>query len=91
MSEEVVQVYVKADDEKAPLHPRLCGFGRVRSRGNDSGRIQINLDQHTFEVIDDAGKRVPAAGGFTLYAGTSQPDRRSQELTGKKPVQIEIR
>ena len=88
---DVLQVYVKAEDsDLAPLHARLCGFKRIEAGAGASGTTTVQLDPHTYEVIDEDGRRVSGGAHFVLYAGTSQPDARSVALTGKTPVALRI-
>ena len=93
-SEDVVQVYMKAEDNPdAVPNPGLCAFGRISSNGSDAGELILCPAPHSFEVVNERGERIPAAGKFTVYAGTGQPDGRTEELTGKKAVKgtLEIR
>ena len=41
-------------------------------------------------IVDEDGNRYIAGKHFRLFAGVSQPDTRSAELTGHKPAEIEI-
>ena len=85
--ETVAQAYVRCDSGFAPLHPRLCGFRRIRLLPGEEKEIRMKLDPLTWTVVNENGDRVPAEHG-TLYAGLYQPDERSAALTGKKPLEI---
>ena len=85
--ETVAQVYVQVDSDLASLHPRLCGFRRVALKAGESREISVKLDPLTWTAVNEEGSRVPVEQG-TLYAGLYQPDGRSRELTGQKPVEI---
>ena len=88
---EVVQVYVKANaDAFAPANPSLCGFERVALEPGEEKEVRIELSRYAFTVVTDAGERVPAKGGCTLYCGFNQPDARSEALTGKKCIALSI-
>ena len=90
-TQDVVQVYVKdMDSSFAPLHPRLCGFTRVTVKAGEEQEIRITLDKHAFTVIEESGKRIKDGSHFALFVGCSQPDERSVELTGIRPVCVEV-
>jgi len=85
--ETVVQVYVACDSKNAPPHPRLCGFRRVSLQAGETKVILVATDPKTWTVTGEKGEREAVAGG-TLYVGLNQPDARSVELTGQKPLEI---
>ena len=39
-------------------------------------------------IEDETGKRMEEGKKFEIYAGCSQPDEKSKELTGIMPVKI---
>ncbi len=86
--ETVVQVYVKSfESTDAPLHPVLAGFARTKELApGESCQVEISLDKNAFTVVNDAGERLSVGGAWELYAGFSQPDARSVELMGQKPL-----
>ena len=84
----VVQVYVACDSPDAPLHPRLCGFRRVSLKPGETKQVAVSLDPRTKTVVDEAGNRIPVERA-TLYVGLNQPDDRSVELTGQKPLELQ--
>lgn len=81
--DEVIQAYVKNDSEYAPLHPVLCGFLRISLKAGEKKTFTLPLSARAFTVINDEGKLLPCEKA-TLFVGGSQPDPRSEELTGKK-------
>ena len=84
---EVVQVYVDCfESTDRPLHPRLCGFARTVVPADGEAEVVIRLDEETCTVVNSEGERISGGDHFRLYVGTSQPDERSFELTGKRPV-----
>ena len=85
--EALVQVYVKCDSPYAPLHPRLCGFGKISLKPGERKTLSVFLDPLTDTVISDTGEEVKAAG-YTLYAGLCQPDELSVRMCGSQPVEI---
>ena len=44
--------------------------------------------EKAFTVVDENGKRVEDGRKYEIFAGCSQPDERSIELTGTAPVMI---
>ena len=88
---EVVQVYAEyPDDPDAAPHPRLCGFQSTCLAGGETARVNVRLDPHFREVIRKDGTRDEAKGRILLHVGTGQPDKRTFELTGKKPIVVEV-
>ena len=90
--EDVIEIYVDCVDSKdAPVNPRLCGFTRVRALAGERITADVPLDKNTFTVIGEDGARISGGKNYVFYAGTSQPDARSLELTGHSPVKINYR
>ena len=69
----------------------LCGFARVALGRGEEKTLTIQLHDKAFTVVNDSGERVPGSGNWTLYASFGQPDRRTEELTGKKAISCKIR
>ena len=69
----LVQVYVACDSPWAPLHPRLCGFGKVSLQAGETKSVSIRLDSLTNTVVNEQGDRI-TADHYTLYIGLGQPD-----------------
>lgn len=89
--EEVVQLYIKnADSKYAVNNPTLCGFKRVSVKAGEIADITMQIDGRAFTVVKDAGERILGGKHFEVYAGTSQPDARSIELTGIAPIKLEL-
>lgn len=90
-TEDVVQVYVKNMDSVYEVkNSRLCGYQRVKLQPGEEKNISIFLPKEVFYVVNEQGERLLDGKHFRLSVGTSQPDERSRELTGKDPVSIEI-
>ena len=90
--EEVVELYLK--DEGSPLappNPILCGFRRVRLEAGEERRLFIPIGEDAFTVVDETGERIPGSGCWTLWAGFGAPDKRTEELSGRKAVSASIR
>ncbi len=87
-ADAVLQVYIHAlDSEFAPLHPSLAGFARVRLAPGEEKRVRIAYDRTALTVVNDQGERISGGHRFAVYAGLTQPDPRSVELTGQKPLE----
>ncbi|MBR0041265.1 MAG: glycoside hydrolase family 3 C-terminal domain-containing protein [Oscillospiraceae bacterium] len=90
--EEVVELYLK--DEGSPLappNPILCGFQRVRLEAGEEKTLLIPIDENAFTVVNEQGERIPGSGIRTLLAGFGAPDKRTEELTGRKAVSAPIK
>ena len=84
-TDDVLQVYIKdLDTEYAVLNPTLAAFKRIHLNGNVSGKTEIFVDKRAFTSVDENGNRKITGKNFKLYAGFSQPDARSEVLTGIK-------
>jgi beta-glucosidase len=91
-TEEVIQLYIK--DEKsvfAPENPVLCGFQRAALEAGECKQIYIPIDPYGLTVVNREGQRIPGSGSWKLYAGFGQPDARTEELTGKQAVCVELK
>lgn len=90
-TEEVVQLYIK--DLESPLAVRnhsLCGFRRVALEAGVKKNVTLTVANRAMAVVDQAGEHHVDSRNFKIFAGISQPDERSQELTGKKPAEINV-
>jgi beta-glucosidase len=90
-TDEVVQLYIKhTKSPDAPLHPQLCGFKRVSVKAKERREVFVSVDAKAFTIVNQQGARQNPGGAYHLYAGISQPDQRSEELLGTKPIHMEI-
>jgi beta-glucosidase len=88
---EVIQVYIKAAGSPfSPPNPVLCMFKRVSIPAGGQIEVSLAIPSDSFSVIDEEGKRIRSAGEWEIYAGVSQPDARSCELTGNQPIKITV-
>lgn len=90
-TEDVVQLYIK--DLESPLAVRnysLCAFQRVALKAGERKQISLVVKNRAMEVVDEQGQRHIDSRSFRIYAGTSQPDSRSQALTGQKPLELNV-
>lgn len=88
-ADEVLQVYVRDEESPfAPVNPVLCGFERVSLAAGETRTIEIALSRHAYTVVNDEGERIPGSGRYCVYCGFSQPDARSEALTGKRCARL---
>ncbi len=89
---EVLQIYIKCmDSVYAVPNPQLCGFKRVELLQKEEKTVSIQISDEAFTVVDSEGNRCIGGRCFDIYAGFSQPDIRSEELTGTCPLKVEFR
>ena len=88
-TEEVVQVYVKNLDSKNAIpNPALGGFQRIFVKAGERRKVMVPVWEKAFTVVDENGERVEDGRKYEIFAGCSQPDERSIELTGTEPVKV---
>lgn len=87
---ETVQIYVKALNVDSAPNYQLKGFKKVFLKAGEEAFVNITLPAKAFALYDEEGRLVLNAGTYKVYAGTSQPDKRSIFLTGKTPDTFEV-
>lgn len=82
-SEEIVQLYLK-DVEASVEVPnwKLVGFKRIHLKPKEEVVVEFTVYPSQMALIDNDGKSILEPGHFNIYASGSQPDQRSQDLTG---------
>lgn len=89
--EEVIQCYIKNLESKyAVKNHSLVAFKRVSLKVGETKKVTLKIDKKSFEVVDNKGNRLIDSKRYKLYVGISQPDNRSIELLGVKPIEYEI-
>ncbi len=89
-TDEIIQVYIKCmDSAHAVPNPQLCAFKRIHLMSQEETEVVLPIAKRAFTVVDDNGKRYLDGRQFEIYTGVSQPDERSFELTGARPVRVE--
>ena len=90
-ADEVTEVYVK-DMEASTRVPNcsLCGFAHTHLEAGESKTLHISVQPEAFRLVKEDGSRVYEPGVFTIYAGGSQPDQRSEKLNGAAVLSAEI-
>ena len=90
-TDDVVQLYIKDKEfELAIPNACLCGFKRVHVEAGSEQKVTIAVDAKAFTSVDNDGNRKIFSKKFDIFAGTMQPDSRSEELTGHKCVSKEV-
>ena len=67
-------------------HHSLQGFARIRLEPGEKRTVTFRLAPRQLAVFDEEGRCLVEPGAVELLAGGSQPDARSEELTGQKPL-----
>jgi beta-glucosidase len=89
--EEVLQCYVKDLESKYAVdNYSLSAFKRVSLNKGESKVVKMTINKKAFEVVNDEGERILDSKKFKLFVGISQPDNRSVQLTGIKPMEVEV-
>ncbi len=90
-AEAVVEAYVRAENcPFAPRNPVLCGYERVLLKPGESKRVRVAVNPDAFTAVNEAGERVSAGDRFTLWLGGSQPDARTEALSGERAAVLSI-
>lgn len=87
---DVIQIYIKnTDSPLAVRNPELVAFTPVFLNAGETQTISLTISSRAFTVVNENGIRKEDGTHFQIFVGCSQPDERSVELTGVKPVEIE--
>ena len=91
-SHETVQLYLK-DTEAGVTVPKwqLRGIRTVFLRPGEQAEVEFPLTGRQMALINEDGKCVLEPGQFQVFVGGSQPDPRSERLTGSKVLSIFFR
>ncbi len=94
---QTVQVYIKpvklmgaCDVEHLPVW-QLKALKKVSVRKGESKKVSLNIEKEAFGLYGEDGRKHIYPGEYEVFVGTSQPDLRSIELTGEKPVSFKLR
>ena len=91
-TDDVLQIYVQDTGyELAIPHPCLAGFERVHLAAGEEKTVTVNLSKRAFTSVDNEGNREVFSKSFKVFAGFSQPDARSLELTGDRCPEADVR
>ncbi len=88
--DEIVQAYVKNDDENETLHPHLASFERISVPAGQTAKFEIIVPAKAFTTVDDEGIRAARGSSAEIFVGFGQPDKRTEALTGKSSKVFKI-
>lgn len=90
-AKEITEVYVRLDEPEfeSPLR-QLAAFTITSLAAGEEKRLALHVRAEHLCVCNDDGVLVRHNGPVTVYAGGSQPDARSEELTGEKPLSAKV-
>ena len=90
-AKEITEVYVRLDEPEfeSPLR-QLAAFAITSLAAGEEKRLALHVRAEHLCVCNDDGVLVRHNGPVTVYAGGSQPDARSEELTGEKPLSAKV-
>lgn len=90
-ADNVIEFYIK-DTEASTRVPnfQLCGIKNIHLKPRETIKAEAEIDPRAMALIDEEGNCVLEPGKFIVYAGTSQPDKRSEELTGERVQRAEF-
>lgn len=81
---ETIELYIKINDLHAPNY-QLKGFKKVFLAPNKEASVCFSLKSEDFGLYDEDGN-LKIYEEAEIFVGSSQPDERSFELTGTKPL-----
>lgn len=88
---DVVQVYVKdPESEFAVPNHSLCAFAKVSLKPGERQSIALQVPGEAFSAVNEDGWCVKDSSHYILFAGTGQPDKRTEALTGNTCVKVEV-
>ena len=90
VTKDVIQAYIISESEYAPKNPRLCAFYKTEFQANETKVIELDIPDDAFTVVNDEGERISGGPRYELYIGTGQPDKRTEELSGRSSICIEV-
>ena len=85
---ETLQLYISSPGQKEIRD--LCGVQSVFLQPKETKKIKIKINKNAFSRYDDNGDIYKIKGKHIISAGFTQPDKRSIELSGQKPLTAEI-
>ena len=88
---ESVQVYIKHNGAET-YEPgyQLKGIKNILLMPGETKEAEITLSARDFAIITEKGECVVRPGSYIISIGGQQPDKRSEELSGKKTALFTI-
>lgn len=90
-SDEVLQLYVSADDSKieTPLFS-LKGIKRIHLKPGESSEVKFDIEPAMLETVNGEGVSELLKGKYKIYIGTSLPTQRSLDLGSNQYISAEL-
>lgn len=85
-SDEIVQMYLKYLDIEETPNFQLIGFKRISLKQGEKTSVKFEIVPKLISYLNENGDYVINTGKYELYISGSQPDTRSQKLTGVKAL-----
>lgn len=86
---ETVQVYVHACLDGAPKY-QMKALKKVMLAPGEEKEMKLVLTDADFGLYNEEGKKILNACEYEVYVGTSLPDERSVQLTGRTPLKYAV-
>ncbi|MCL2051934.1 MAG: glycoside hydrolase family 3 C-terminal domain-containing protein [Lachnospiraceae bacterium] len=86
---ETVQAYVKICGKNAP-HFQLKGIKKVSLEPGEAKEVKLFLPREAFGLYNEEGELVINKGEVSVFIGGQAPNKRSEELTGKKAYELRL-
>ncbi|SDN61904.1 glycoside hydrolase family 3 C-terminal domain-containing protein [Acetanaerobacterium elongatum] len=68
----------------------LCGMKHIFLKAGESAKVRFEIKAASLTTVLLDGRRVYLPGHYSIYVGGSQPDERSFELAGKRPLSTDV-
>lgn len=90
-TDEVLQIYIKnVDSANAVPNHSLCAFKRVSLQKGETRKVEAQINEEAFLVVNEEGEHVKEGTNYNLYVGFGQPDSRTTQLTNHKSIEIVV-
>jgi len=91
-SDEVVQLYLKRENEKivTPLFS-IKGFKRIHLKAGEATKVSFAITPEMMSMVDENGDMLIQIGNVKIFVGGSLPIRRSLDLGMSAVQQIEVK
>ena len=89
--DDVIELYIHDNAPCAVPYYSLCGFSRISLAPGQVKTIPIEISPTAFTSVDEDGIRAVRGTEYILYAGTHQPDARSNALCQTECLSVKIR
>ena len=80
-ADEVVQLYIDSAGLDNQPKCRLKGFRRIHLKPDESKTVEFALNEESFSLFDESGKRKVFSGEYTVFVDGHLPDENSCKLS----------